>query len=166
MLNFDLPALVFGLYGLVLGSFLNVVVYRLPAGIPTSYPASRCPRCLMAIRPWHNVPVLGWIFLRGCCRDCGVRISPRYPLVEATTGLLFLFAWRSFDTLAEVLSSLLFSCFMVVLGLIDWDHRGLPNELTLPAIVLGIGASLAVGRGSFFELVAAAVLGWLRDRGR
>ena len=160
MLTLDIPALFFGLYGLILGSYLNVVVYRLPAGIPTSYPASRCPRCLMPIRPWHNVPVLGWIFLRGRCRDCQTPISPRYPLVEATTGILFVLSWRTFDTVPEVLSALLFSCLMVVLGLIDLDHRALPDELTLSSVVLGIGASLVVGRGTLLELLAAALLGW------
>lgn len=161
MPTFDLPALIIGLYGLVLGSFLNVVVYRLPAGIPTSYPSSRCPRCLVAIRPWHNVPVLGWVLLRGRCRDCGCAISARYPLVEAMTGILFVLSWKRFDTLVEVLSALLFSCLMVVLALIDLDHRALPDEITLPAIGLGL---LVAGSGvgaPVSDRALAAFSGWL-----
>ena len=73
-----------------MGSFLNVVVYRLPAGMSISWPGSHCPRCKHPIRPYDNVPVLAWLWLRGCCRDCHERISARYPLVEAVTAGLFL----------------------------------------------------------------------------
>src|ERR671934_1842231 len=82
-------AVLAGILGLAIGSFLNVVIYRVPAGESIVRPASRCPSCGAAIRNRHNVPVLGWVVLRGKCFDCQTRISPRYPLVELVTGLLF-----------------------------------------------------------------------------
>jgi leader peptidase (prepilin peptidase)/N-methyltransferase len=82
-------AVLAGLLGLAIGSFLNVVIYRVPAGVSVVSPPSKCPNCGHEIRNRHNVPVLGWLVLRGKCADCGARISPRYPLVEATTGILF-----------------------------------------------------------------------------
>lgn len=78
-----------GVLGAVIGSFLNVVIYRMPLGLNLSRPSSHCPKCGHAIRPWHNVPVLGWLWLRGRCHDCHASVSIRYPLVEAATGLLF-----------------------------------------------------------------------------
>ena len=77
--------------GTIIGSFLNVVMYRLPRGENLAWPGSRCPACGHPIRWYHNVPVLGWLWLRGRCHDCGVKISPRYPLVELAVGLVFLF---------------------------------------------------------------------------
>ena len=71
------------------GSFLNVVMYRLPRKESVVWPGSHCPRCNHEIRPWHNLPVLGWLMLRGKCYDCGEKISPKYPLVEAATGAVF-----------------------------------------------------------------------------
>src|SRR5919204_5363816 len=76
-------------FGAAIGSFLNVVAYRLPRGESLVAPGSRCPGCETPIRPWDNVPLLSWIFLRGRCRNCSQRISPRYPLVELTTAVLF-----------------------------------------------------------------------------
>ena len=76
--------------GTIIGSFLNVVMYRLPRGENLAWPGSRCPACGHSIRWYHNVPVLGWLWLRGRCHDCGVKISPRYPLVELAVGLTFL----------------------------------------------------------------------------
>lgn len=157
----DYPALLFGLYGLVLGSFSNVVIYRLPAGLSTVYPASRCPRCLAPIRPRHNVPVLGWIVLGGRCHDCGNPISPRYPLVEATTGMLFVLSWRQFDSLPQVLLAAAFASAVLVLGLIDLDHRGLPDSITRSTLVLGLVAGPVVGWLSWREAILAAALGWL-----
>jgi leader peptidase (prepilin peptidase) / N-methyltransferase len=82
-------AVLAGLLGLAIGSFLNVVIYRVPAGMSVVSPPSRCPKCGSLIRNRHNVPVLGWLVLRGRCADCAAPISPRYPLVEAATGVLF-----------------------------------------------------------------------------
>jgi leader peptidase (prepilin peptidase) / N-methyltransferase len=136
-----------GIVGACVGSFLNVVAWRLPRGESLSHPPSRCPGCGKGIRWFDNVPVLAWIFLRGRCRACRTRISPRYPLVEAATAALFLWvAWRhplpehaaTFAATAALLSALL------VVSLIDWDTRLVPRSITTPGIVLGLVCSFLV----------------------
>lgn len=134
--------------GVSVGSFLNVVVYRLPAGLSLLHPPSRCPHCLHRLAPYDNVPVLGWLWLRGRCRYCAAPISPRYPLVEALTGVLFAaISWRygSLGQLAPVLSGWVLVSWLVALALIDWDTLTLPNRLTQPGLLLGLGASTALG---------------------
>lgn len=131
--------------GVLVGSFLNVVAWRLPRGESVLRPASRCPRCGHAIRARDNVPVIGWILLRGRCRDCSARISPRYPAVEAVTGLTFgLIAWRlGFDWALPAF--LYLSGVGIALALIDFDTRRLPNSLTLPSYLIGGGLLTAAG---------------------
>lgn len=144
-----------GVLGLVIGSFLNVVVYRVPAGI-SLLRESRCPRCDAAVRPWQNVPVFSWIALRGKCASCGARISVRYPAVEALTSAAFagvtwwVIAGESFVAsdgwaLAVIcVAYLYFASVSIVLTLIDLDTRRLPNAIVLPSyIVAGSLLSLA-----------------------
>ncbi len=126
------------LLGLIVGSYLNVVVYRLPRGISTVTPRSRCPECGTAIRAADNVPVLSYLLLGGRCRACRVRISWRYPLVEAATGGLFLASFLRFGVSFEAPAAALFCALLLTLALIDFDHMILPDALTYPAIVLGI----------------------------
>lgn len=128
--------------GLAIGSFLNVVIWRVPRGESVVSPASACPRCETAIRARDNVPVLGWLLLRGRCRDCGEPISPRYPLVEAATGLAFgaVAAWvgsspgRSWWELPAFLYLVAIS---IALALIDIDVKRLPNVVVLPSYLVG-----------------------------
>ncbi|MEB2345622.1 MAG: prepilin peptidase [Deltaproteobacteria bacterium] len=125
--------------GAVVGSFLNVVIHRLPRGESVVRPGSRCPACGRAIRPWHNVPVLGWLALGGRCRDCGVRIPARYPLVEAGTAALFaLLAWR-FGPLPSTALWMAFAAIVLAAALIDFDHRIIPDELSLGGLAVGLG---------------------------
>ena len=134
-----------GVFGLVIGSFLNVVAVRVPAGT-SLVRESRCPHCDVAIKPWHNIPVVGWLVLRGRCASCGAPISPRYPVVEAVTGGLFaLVAWlvdchqhfAPFPAmLAVLLAFLYFAAISVVLTLIDLDTHRLPNAIVLPSYVV------------------------------
>ncbi|WP_336923547.1 prepilin peptidase [Aquipuribacter sp. SD81] len=145
-----------GVLGLAVGSFLNVVAHRVPAGQSVVHPPSACPRCGHRIRPRDNVPVLGWLLLRGRCRDCGEPISGRYPLVEVGTGVAFaLVTWFVLDGLAgertaAVLPALLYlAAISVALGLIDLDVRRLPDAIVLPSylvlvVLLGV-ASLVEG---------------------
>ncbi|HYX26838.1 MAG TPA: prepilin peptidase [Thermoanaerobaculia bacterium] len=126
------------LLGLIVGSYLNVVIYRLPLGISTVLPRSRCPACGAAIRARDNVPVLSFLLLRGRCQACGARISRRYPLVEGATGLLFLASCLRFGISWEAVAGALFCALMVVLALIDLDHMILPDVLTWPGIAVGI----------------------------
>ena len=166
-----------GILGVVIGSFLNVVVHRVPAGRSVVAPASACPQCGHAIRRWDNVPVLSWLVLRGRCRDCGSPISVRYPAVELGTGLLFALvavvaspvtAASARDTTGSVLvfvGLLFLMAVSVALALIDLDTHTLPNAIVYPsAAVLAVallGASVADGDLSPFlrGLVGAAVLG-------
>lgn len=143
-----------GLLGLAIGSFLNVVIYRLPRGESLSRPPSHCPACGAPIRPRHNVPVLGWLVLRGRCADCSAPISVRYPLVELVTALLFVGLAVRLDRLhllAALPAYLYFAAIGVALSLIDLDLRRLPNRIVLPSYpvlaLLLAGATIADGDG-------------------
>jgi leader peptidase (prepilin peptidase) / N-methyltransferase len=159
-----------GLLGLAVGSFLNVVSYRLPRGESLSRPPSRCPACGAPIRARHNVPVLGWLVLRGRCADCSAPISVRYPAVELATGLLFVAVAARLDRLdliAALPGYLYFVAIGVVLTVIDLDLKRLPNRIVLPSYpVLGLllaGAAVADGDGWRLVragLAAAALFGF------
>jgi leader peptidase (prepilin peptidase)/N-methyltransferase len=124
--------------GAVVGSFLNVVIHRLPRGESVVRPASRCPACGNAIRPWHNVPVLGWLWLRGRCRDCGASIPVRYPLVEAATAVLFAVIAARFGVSPMALVWMAFGAALLAAGAIDFDHRIIPDEISLGGLVFGL----------------------------
>ncbi|HUR84836.1 MAG TPA: prepilin peptidase [Solirubrobacteraceae bacterium] len=150
-----LPAAAFGL---IIGSFLNVVVFRLPARASLATPGSRCPACETPIKPYDNIPVLSWLLLRGRCRACSEPIAARYPLVEALTGLLFaaVVAVHLHSTVDLVLGLVLVA-FLVPIALIDLDHRLIPNRLTLPAAVLAVVLGTALDPGGEVErLIAGA----------
>jgi leader peptidase (prepilin peptidase)/N-methyltransferase len=124
-----------GLFGLVIGSFLNVVAYRVPLGRSVVSPPSACPECGHAIR-WHdNLPVVSWLLLGGRCRDCEARISARYPLVEAATGALFVGTFLVIGSVWVLPAYLLFVAASVVLVLTDLDHKRIPNRILYPATV-------------------------------
>jgi leader peptidase (prepilin peptidase)/N-methyltransferase len=133
-------------WGASIGSFLNVVVYRLPAGISLIYPPSRCPHCLHKLGKTENVPVFGWLWLRGCCRWCKTPISSRYPLVEAATGIIFLLVFWQFGYSINTLGYWTFASWLLALSLIDFDTMTLPNSLTKSGLVIG--------------LIFQAILGW------
>ncbi|KRC49234.1 peptidase A24 [Leifsonia sp. Root227] len=162
-------------FGLLIGSFLNVVVYRVPAGRSIVSPPSACGSCCTEIKPYDNIPVLSWLFLRGRCRSCRSGISARYPLVEAATGVAFAFvAWwfwagpgaaHPVGTPATVAAVLVVVAFLylaavsIVLALIDLDAHRLPNAIVLPSYAVGVvllGAS-ALLTGDPGALVRAVV---------
>lgn len=136
--------------GASIGSFINVVVYRLPAGLSLLFPASRCPHCLTQLKPYDNVPVVGWLWLRGCCRYCQGKISLRYPVVEAVTGLVFLLIFWNFDVSVLTLGYWVFCSWLLALSLIDLDTMTLPNQLTKPGLVMGIAFQAVVG---FYQML-------------
>jgi leader peptidase (prepilin peptidase) / N-methyltransferase len=148
-----------GLFGLIVGSFLNVVAHRLPAGASLVKPRSACPDCGTPVRPYDNVPVLSWLILRGRCRDCGGRIAARYPLVEAGTALLWVavVAAHHADTTKLVLGLVLVT-FLVPLAVIDLDHKLLPNKITGPAALVGLALGLAIDPGGEPERLLAATI--------
>ncbi len=138
-----------GAVGAVVGSFLNVVIWRLPLGESVVSPRSRCPGCLAPIAAYDNLPILSWLLLRGRCRGCGMGISARYPFVEALTAALFVAAaWRWIDHLPTAgLVALVLAAF-VAITFIDWDHKIIPDRITKPGIFLGIVlAPVSVGEG-------------------
>ena len=141
--------------GAVIGSFLNVVIHRVPAGESLVSPGSRCPECGTPVRPWDNVPVLSWLLLRGRCRACGARISRRYPLVELLTAVAFaaVVAVRGFDE--DLVLELPFVAALIALAAIDLDHRILPNKIVYPMAAWGVIATLLVDRDDLVENLAA-----------
>lgn len=159
--------------GACIGSFLNVVIYRLPAGISLLYPPSRCPRCKRRLKSYDNVPVVGWLLLRGRCRFCHNPISARYPLVEAATGLLFVFVFWAFTLPFPAIGYWAFFSWLLALSLIDLDTMTLPNSLTQSGLLAGLAFQGAMGwahGGSagvasyLMNGILAAVIGvWLFD---
>jgi leader peptidase (prepilin peptidase)/N-methyltransferase len=144
-----------GILGLLVGSFLNVVVWRLPRGESLARPRSRCPSCGTPIRPWDNVPVVSWLLLRGRCRDCGARIAPRYPLVELVTGILYALVVIAKDDALDVALGLLLVTALVPITLIDLELRLIPNAITLPAAVAALVAGVVLDIGHVPEQVIA-----------
>ncbi len=124
--------------GLFVGSFLNVVIHRVPSGLSVVRPRSRCPVCETPIKERDNIPVFSWVLLRGRCRTCAASISVRYPLVELLTALTFaLIAWRFQENLLAIPAYLYLAAVGVALAAIDLDTKRLPNALTLPSYVVG-----------------------------
>lgn len=146
-----------GLFGAVIGSFLNVVAHRVPLGESLVSPPSRCPECEAPVKPYDNVPVVSWLVLRGRCRNCGASISPRYPLVELATALVFaaVVAVRGFDN--DLVLELPFVAALIALAAIDFDHKLLPNKIVYPLAAYGVIATLLVDRDDLVEnLIAGA----------
>ncbi len=132
---------IFFILGLIVGSFLNVCIYRLPRNISIIRPSSSCPACNTPIKPWDNIPILSYIFLKGKCRKCGESISIRYPLVELLNGILY---WTTFNYFGlgwhlPILFVLVSS--MVVITFVDLDFQIIPDVITLPGIIIGLASA-------------------------
>jgi leader peptidase (prepilin peptidase)/N-methyltransferase len=142
-------------FGLIIGSFLNVVTYRVPRGESIVKPRSRCTGCGKEIGALDNVPVLSWLFLRGRCRNCGERISARYPAVELLTALVFaaIVLVRGADL--DLLLELPFAAMLIAVAGIDLEHRIVPNKILLPMAIWGVGASAVVRTDMLPELLIA-----------
>jgi leader peptidase (prepilin peptidase)/N-methyltransferase len=155
---------VLGLFGLAIGSFLNVCIYRIPLGQSIVHPPSRCMGCGQALRWYHNVPVVSWVVLRGRCAFCGAGVSARYPAVELLTGVVFALHAFVFEPGPLLLVRLAFAAVLIVLAFIDIDHRILPDSMTLTGIPLGVLASVWLPPGWRDSLIGVAVGGgvlWL-----
>lgn len=150
----------FAWLGLAVGSFLNVVIHRLPRGGSVVNPPSRCPQCQYELRWYDNIPILSWAFLRGKCRRCRAPISVRYPIVELLTMGVFVVHLWMFGWTALMAVRLLFACALIALFAIDLEHHLLPDKITLPGIVAGLMASLIVPPG-----IKDAILGTLLGGG-
>jgi leader peptidase (prepilin peptidase)/N-methyltransferase len=148
-----------GLVGLALGSFLNVLITRLPQGESVWAGRSRCPQCRQPIAWYDNIPLLSYVRLRGRCRACGAAIPWRYPLVELAGGLMALALWHTFPGSLLLLAYAPFCLALVALTAIDLEHRLLPDAITLPGTILGLLLSLVLPRLSFPEAAAGALVG-------
>src|SRR5256886_16456427 len=165
--------------GTILGSFLNVVIYRLPRGLSIVRPGSLCPHCRTLIRPRDNIPLVSFLILRGRCRACRAPISWRYPLVEAASGGLLAGLWIRFapaGAWVPLAATALFALMLVVVFFIDLDHQIVPNAITYPGLVAGLlfaipqgrlvpSAPVAGGAGAVFLLIAVVSGGGLGGGG-
>jgi leader peptidase (prepilin peptidase)/N-methyltransferase len=145
--------------GAIVGSFLNVCIYRIPAGESIVFPASRCPACKAAIHWYQNIPILSYLFLGGRCASCRVRISWRYPFVEALTGALFALVVYRFGLHGATLVFCVLSALLVVITFIDLDHQLIPDVISLPGIVLGFLGSFLVPWLSWSDSLFGILLG-------
>jgi leader peptidase (prepilin peptidase)/N-methyltransferase len=153
-------AVLAGIFGAIIGSFLNVVAYRLPRGESLAHPPSRCPHCGAPVKPYDNIPVLSWLLLRGRCRNCKGPISARYPLVEAGTGLLCALVVVAKGWDADAVIGIVLVLMLVPITLIDLDHRIIPNKITYPGFVLGVVLIAVLDTDSLVEhLIASAAAG-------
>lgn len=137
--------------GLAIGSFLNVCICRIPAGLSVVHPPSKCPSCRTPIRPIDNIPVLSFLLLRGKCRSCGAPISWRYPVIEAMTGIAFVLVYYKYGLSASALAAAFFVSVLIVVSFIDLDAERIPNKIILPA--LAMGALVALPGFFGFEVV-------------
>lgn len=186
------PLMMIGLaviIGLLLGSFLNVVIYRLPVIMERewksecrvildidstgtvsaaeeepfnlSQPGSHCPQCHSAIKPWHNIPVISYLLLKGRCANCNVAISARYPIIEAVTGIMSgIIVWQLGAT-PQALAALVFTWCLISLTMIDTDHKLLPDQITLPLLWAGIIVNSAGLFVPLYDAVWGAIGGYL-----
>jgi leader peptidase (prepilin peptidase) / N-methyltransferase len=152
-----LPALAVFLFGLAFGSFLNVCIHRMPRGLSVVSPRSACPACGRLIEARDNIPVLSWLLLRGRCRYCRVRISPRYAAVELLTAFLFLVVFLQYGLTLEALKFWVFAFLLLGLIFTDAEHKLLPDLLTLPGLMLGLTFSLLAPVG---DLALSFVFFW------
>src|SRR5688572_22127668 len=140
-------------FGLAVGSFLNVCIYRLPRRESLNWPGSHCTTCSRALAWYENVPLVSWLVLRGRCRSCRAAISPMYPIVEAVTGAVFVAGYFIYGWTPLLAVRLLLACAMIVLFAIDLQHRILPNVITLPGIVIGFALSFFLPPGWLASLI-------------
>ncbi len=149
-----------GVFGAMIGSFLNVVVYRLPRRESLVRPASHCTSCGMAVKPYDNIPLLSWLLLRGRCRNCSAPISKRYPLVEALAALLCVGAVLAGGSPTTIALNVAFILLLVPIALIDVEHRVIPNKLTALGAILALGLGTALDpSGEPERLIAGALAG-------
>lgn len=150
---------IFFLLGVVVGSFLNVCIYRIPRGESVVFPPSRCPSCGHRLAPLDLVPVLSFIWLKGRCRYCGQRISPRYPLVELGTGLAFELLYRTSGLGPGLVARLVLVSALLVVALIDIQHYRIPNEIVVFLALAGVALNFWTRELSWWQVLGGAAVG-------
>lgn len=146
-------------FGAIIGSFLNVCIYRIPAGLSIVSPASRCPQCLSAIRWYQNIPIVSWVVLRGRCASCRTPISVRYPLIEGANGLIFLLIFFRFGWQVATPLYWIFASALVVVTFIDLDHQIIPDSISLPGIPIGFLCSFLIPWVGWFDSLLGILAG-------
>jgi leader peptidase (prepilin peptidase)/N-methyltransferase len=146
-------------FGACLGSFLNVCIYRIPAEESVVSPGSRCPQCRTPIAWYDNVPILGWLWLRARCRACRAPIAGRYPIVEALTGALAVLAVVRFGPTSSALIAFGFTAALLLITYIDLDHRFIPDEVSLPGVLVGLAVACRPDGIGVLDAAAGAALG-------
>ena len=147
------------IFGLCVGSFLNVCIYRIPAQKSIVFPGSACPGCGSAIRFYDNIPLLSYLSLGGKCRQCQSPISFRYPLIELLTGAFSLGLFLKFGLSIEAVVYFVFICVLIVITFIDIDYRIIPDRITLPGVVVFFGAAFAVPSVSWRDSLLGVLVG-------
>jgi leader peptidase (prepilin peptidase)/N-methyltransferase len=155
----DLVAIAFGIVGLMVGSFLNVCIHRVPHRQSVVFPRSRCGSCERPLAWYENIPVVSYLALRGRCRTCRARISLQYPIVELLTAAMFVVQYEVVGLSPLLAVRILFGCVLIVLFAIDLEHQLLPNVITLPALAVGLAASVVLPPGLRDALIGALVGG-------
>ena len=154
-----LVAIFAGIVGLAVGSFLNVIIHRVPRAESIVLPASRCPQCKTPIRPWENIPVLSYLFLHGRCRTCGWPIKPRYPLVEFLGALVAVLPVLRYGMTWDTVGGIILGWHLIALAVIDFETRTIPDQIVLPMALFGLVVAFLRGGFSYMidPLISAAI---------
>ena len=152
------------LFGLIIGSFLNVVIYRFPRGESLAFPPSHCPTCDHQIKPWENIPIVSYLFLRGKCSSCQTTISMRYPLVEALTAVVFLLTYLKYGLTWDLLVFSLFGALLIAIAFIDIDHLIIPDSMVIigliPGFYLWLSSSEQLLLTQFYGFIGLGLIFW------
>ncbi len=158
-MSVDFVAIALGVVGLMVGSFLNVCIYRIPERRSVVWPRSRCASCDRPLAWFENIPVISYVALRGRCRTCRTRISIQYPIVELTTAALFVIQYEALGLSPLLVVRIAFGCVLIVLFAIDLEHQLLPNVITIPALCAGLIVAIALPPGLVDAFIGALVGG-------
>ena len=156
---YDINAILIFILGLIVGSFSNVCIYRIPRNESIIYPASHCPKCRSRIQPFDNIPLLSFILLKGRCRNCKTKISIQYPIVEFLTGLIYLTIYLIYGLSVQTLIYIILSSALIIIAFIDLNEQIVPDVISLPGIVVGFILSFFVSYISFINSALGVVVG-------
>lgn len=156
---YDINAILIFILGLIVGSFSNVCIYRIPRNESIIYPASHCPKCHSNILPKDNIPLLSYILLKGRCRNCKTKISIQYPMVEFLSGLIYLIIYLVYGLSVQTLIYILLSSALIIIAFIDLNQQMVPDVISLPGIVIGFILSFFVSHISFINSALGIVVG-------
>jgi len=158
-MDYGMEIILIFILGLIVGSFSNVCIYRIPKNESIIYPASHCPKCSSPIKPVDNVPILSYILLKGRCRNCKNKISIQYPSVELLTGLIYLIIYLNYGLNIQTLIYIILSSALIIIAFIDLNEQVIPEVISLPGMAIGLFLSVFVSYISFMNSVLGIVIG-------